>query len=217
MIIAKNLYIQHEKQTFVINLRIKRGEKVVISCEDKVLESYVIKLLCGLEKPKKGWVFLKNRIFSYTMDENYFKQRLIISYFIDGIMPLANLSVYKNIEIPYSINSHYTKEMIESIIKERLSILGMEHLSNLRPDKISREEKELLATAMNLKEKSEFLVFQNVFFYLSPDSISKFQKLLKPYLQDQMTFVVSEADSKFIDGLTSRYKIKNGKLIREEI
>ena len=78
-IIISNLYFGYERDKFILknfNLKLKKGEKILIKGKSGLGKSTLIKVICSLIKPSKGEIFIDNKSLGKEMKISTWRQQI---------------------------------------------------------------------------------------------------------------------------------------------
>ncbi len=189
-----NLDVYLENQSIVKNLNFafKTSYKYSLYGSDLSGKNQFMKTISGLIEPESGSVQFKSKHLDYLLDPNYFIQRKNISTIVSGLQSFANLSLLENLEIPLKFQSTNDEKEIEDLSYLKLETIGLSKKSHLRPEKLSTEERMLLVCAMNIKQKTELLVIDNLFLHQEKEILEILRKLFSITIDlDKCTIICS--------------------------
>jgi cobalt/nickel transport system ATP-binding protein len=196
-----------------VSFEIRRGEKVALLGPNGSGKSTLILLMAGLLSPKKGEITVFDE---KTTSKNFQKlrQRLGI-VFQDPDDQLFTQSVIEDIEYgPRNL------KIPESQVKERsahvLSKIGIEHLENRPPHRLSFGEKKKVSLATALVLKPELLILDEPTANLDLVSRRSLINTLNELNREGTTVVVSTHDVEALPELADRViVVSHGLLLGE--
>jgi len=202
-----------------LDLVIRRGEKVMISGETGSGVSVLLRLLSGLQEPTGGTIYFEDEPFVYEIDRPYFKQRKGISYFMEELQPIANLSVFDNLALYYRLNTDYKEKVIKEIVSEKLFMSGLESKQLFRPARLTNDERVFLCAVMNYKENSETFIVDEVLYNLKKDMIARIEKtIIQRMIAPQCTVIMRDIDSEAIQfPCKRRIQLSKGTIVKDEV
>lgn len=178
-----------------INIKVKKNEKIVVDGATGSGKSIFMKLISGLIEPTSGQIYFNGKALHYLLDRKFFKDRKEICYFLEGLLPLANLSVLENIALVYQINTNKSHEEIKNLVYQKLIQVNLEDKIDIRPSFLSPEEKMVLNVLMNMKEDSKIFFIDEIFTFLNESIKEKIKKIILKELQSgEKTVIMCRAD-----------------------
>lgn len=194
-----------------INYSVERGDHVLVDGPSGSGKSNFMRMISGLMTPSEGWVYYRGRPFTYALDEDYFEERKGICYFLHGLEPLSDYSVYENMELFFRMCTDHSKLEIQELILERLHLLHLGDKAGHAPDYLNAEERQLLALGMNFKEGGELYVIDGVLSGLKPENQKIAMKLLAGIDFSKATVLVNMQDNHILGLEGSRLlRLENG-------
>lgn len=178
MIAIENISKSFDKQQLFENfsLKIKQGEKVILTGPSGCGKTTILRMLVGLETPDKG-----NVSHDSSAELAWIPQDL-------GLW--ANLSVFKNIALVYKGEKAERKEAIMAMLDK----LGIAALAKKKVSKISSGEKQRVAMARALINRSKLLVFDEPFSSLDIEKRAQLFNLLLEHIDEHTTLVAVTHD-----------------------
>ena len=135
-----------------INLKIKKGDFVVILGPSGSGKSTLLNLLSGIDKPTKGEIWFENKMISKYNDEKLRKYRKrYISFIFQNYHLIPCLNVKENIELSLKL----TNQPI--LKKEVFKLLKIENLKNKYPYQLSGGEMQRVAIARAIIKNPQVL------------------------------------------------------------
>lgn len=153
-----------------IDLRIPKGERVVLIGPSGCGKSTLLNLLAGIYKPTKGKISWENSdcLMSY-MPQSY------------GLLPWK--SVYENCLLPYRIKGIRITHQEEADLNELLERLEIMHLKKRYPSELSGGQRQRVALARALVIKPQLLLMDEPFSaldaYMREEAMEQFLQIWK--------------------------------------
>ncbi len=194
-----------------LNYAVEPGDHVLVDGPPGSGKSKFLRMISGLLEPSEGWVYHNEKPFTYALDDAYFADRRDICYFLRGLEPFADYSVYENIELFFRMCTTKTDAEVQDIVLERLFLIGMRDKSDRYPDFLTIEERQLLGLAMNCKDGGSVYIIDGVLAGLKPENQKIALKLLGGIDFSRATLLVNMQDNQVL-GLegTRILRLENG-------
>lgn len=178
-----------------INFSVDRGDHVLVDGPPGSGKSKFMRMITGLLEPSEGLVYYKGEPFSYALDQTYAESRRSICYFLRGLEPITDYSVYENLELYFLMNTSRSRENIREEISRRLYLIGLYDKRTENPDYLTNEERTLLSIAMNLKEGGDVYVIDGILTGLKPENQKIAMKMLSGIDFSRATVLVNMQDN----------------------
>ncbi len=200
-----------------INLKIKKGEFLVIVGPSGSGKSTLMHLLSGLDKPTAGSVFANGKKLSKMKDKQLSRFRnKKIGYIFQDFKLHPHLSIVDNVKIPLIFNKEktHTKATMEKKAKNLLKQVGIAERSNHKPDEISGGQKQRAAIARALINSPTLILADEPMGDLDTVTGNKIIKLLKQFHESKKVTMIVVTHDLSISKYASRIiEIKDGILI----
>lgn len=194
MLEIKNLYLSYTKEYFTlndINLKVERGQHLILLGEKESGKSSLIRILAGLEKPTKGEVLLLNKPIS----EVSFKTDLQMGYLSSFGAFFNHKSVRKNLNFVLQIRG-LKKEEITSQVNACILVNKLENIASLQVRNLSAYDKLRVAIARLSLRPLDFIVIDDVFENTSEEETKKLAELVNELIAKNENATVIVAVSK---------------------
>jgi len=143
-----------------INLRVSKGENVVILGKSGVGKSVTLKCIAGLMEQDKGSVKVLNEEVSSLNEKELKKLRCRMGYLFQGAALYDSMSVRENLEFPLRRVLRVTDdEDIKNRCEKTLDEVGLEAVIDKMPAELSGGMKKRLALARTLVVHPELMLY----------------------------------------------------------
>jgi ABC-type multidrug transport system fused ATPase/permease subunit len=201
-------YIKNIKIFSNLNLKIKKGTKIMIIGSNGSGKSTLANILMGLIKPTKGKILVDKKEYNHKKLANLYSSLEISPYFI-------NASLEENIAYKKNLSNEEKNKIKKIIYKSELQnkefLFKKKKIKKNITLKLSQGEKQKIAFARHLYFEKEFLVIDEGTSNLSINLENNFFKMLKKDYQNLTILYISHRmkNYSFFDEV---YTIKNKKL-----
>jgi putative ABC transport system ATP-binding protein len=143
-----------DSQTFYalnhVDLEIGRGERVAIMGPSGAGKSTMLNLICGLDVPTSGRVFIEGTDISKLSDDDRTRlRREKVGMIFQSFNLLPTLSALENVSLPLRLRNKSRREA-ERRSREMLERVGLDRQATHRPDEMSGGECQRVAIARAL-------------------------------------------------------------------
>ncbi|RPI61546.1 MAG: ATP-binding cassette domain-containing protein, partial [Ignavibacteriales bacterium] len=131
-----------------VNLTIEQGETIVIIGRSGCGKSVLIKHIVGLLSPDSGYVKVEDKIVNDLTEKELYELRKKFGFLFQGAALFDSMTVEENVGLPLVESKIvHTKSDIKKIVEEKLSLVGLEEILNLKPSELSGGMKKRVALA----------------------------------------------------------------------
>jgi phospholipid/cholesterol/gamma-HCH transport system ATP-binding protein len=198
-----------------VNLTIEKGETIVIIGRSGCGKSVLIKHIVGLLSPDSGFVKVEGKIVNDLTQKDLYKLRKKFGFLFQGAALFDSMTVEENVGLPLvESNVKHSKDEIKKIVEEKLSLVGLEDVLNLKPSELSGGMKKRVALARALVTNPSYILYDEPTTGLDPimsDSIDQMIKDLSEKLN--VTSVVVTHDMYSVKNVANRVAMMNEGII----
>lgn len=210
MLSLKNISFSYDEKKEIlddVSFDVQKGEIVAILGSSGSGKSTLLHIICGLEFPKKGSVFLNEADITKLECE---KRNIGLVFQDYALFP--HLNVEKN--VGFSLKNHRSE-----IVDEMLELVNMSAYKKRYPYELSGGEQQRIAIARSLAAKPEVLLLDEPFSNLDADLKKQVRSEMKSILKKSDTTVVLVThDVEDAHDLASKIiYLKDGKIDRIEV
>jgi len=217
MIEIKDLYksFGSKKVLLGVNLTIETGETIVIIGRSGCGKSVLIKHIVGLLEPDSGFVKVEGKVVNDLSKKDLYELRKNFGFLFQGSALFDSMTVGENVSLPLveSKNS-FSKSDILKIVEEKLDLVGLEGILNLKPSELSGGMKKRVALARALVTNPSYILYDEPTTGLDPimsDSIDNLIKDLSGKLN--VTSIVVTHDMYSVKNVANRVAMMNNGII----
>jgi len=163
-----------------VNLTIEAGETIVIIGRSGCGKSVLIKHIVGLLEPDSGFVKVEGKIVSDLSLKELYELRKNFGFLFQGSALFDSMSVYENVSLPLVESKNgYTKHDILKIVNEKLELVGLTGILNLKPSELSGGMKKRVALARALVTNPNYILYDEPTTGLDPIMSDSIDHLIK--------------------------------------
>ena len=198
-----------------VNLTIESGETIVIIGRSGCGKSVLIKHIVGLLQPDSGFIKVEGKIVNDLSQKDLYELRKNFGFLFQGSALFDSMTVEENVSLPLleSKNS-FSKSDVLKIVQEKLDLVGLEGILNLKPSELSGGMKKRVALARALVTNPSYILYDEPTTGLDPimsDSIDNLIKDLSGKLN--VTSIVVTHDMYSVKNVANRVAMMNDGII----
>lgn len=197
-----------------VNLRIGRGEVVVVIGPSGSGKSTVLRCINHLEVPTKGQVWVDGvHLEDPKTDIN--KVRTEVGMVFQQFNLFPHLTVLGNVTIAQKLIRKRNKTEAERIAMEQLNHVGIPEKANFYPRQLSGGQQQRVAIARSLAMNPKIILFDEPTSALDPEMIKEVLDVMLQLAQEGMTMVVVTHEMGFARAAANRVVFMDGGQIVE--
>lgn len=163
-----------------VDLNINKGQTTVIIGRSGCGKSVLIKHIVGLLRPDAGSVKVDGKTVSDLTDKELYELRKMFGFLFQGAALFDSLTVQENVALPLEESKNgYSKSQIEKIVNEKLEIVGLQDINNLKPAELSGGMKKRVGLARALVTDPEYILYDEPTTGLDPIMSDSIDVLIK--------------------------------------
>jgi phospholipid/cholesterol/gamma-HCH transport system ATP-binding protein len=163
-----------------VNLEIETGETIVIIGRSGCGKSVLIKHIVGLLYPDEGFVKVEgHRVDEMKMEELYTLRRKF-GFLFQASALFDSMTVEENISLPLvESGKKYSRVELEKKVAEKLELVGMRGVQNLKPAELSGGMKKRVGLARALITEPDYIFYDEPTTGLDPIMSDSIDDLIK--------------------------------------
>jgi len=163
-----------------INLRIDNGETIVIIGRSGSGKSVLIKHVVGLLYPDEGFVKVENQKVGELNEKELYNLRRKFGFLFQGSALFDSMTVGENVALPLVESSNgYSKTQISDTVAEKLGLVGLADIQNLKPAELSGGMKKRVGLARALVTNPDYILYDEPTTGLDPIMSDSIDNLIK--------------------------------------
>ncbi len=182
MIEISNLYKSFGDNNVLtgINLSIDKGETIAIIGKSGCGKSVLIKHIVGLLYPDSGYVNVEGQIIGELKTKELYELRKKFGYLFQGAALFDSMTVEENVSLPLVESGNgYTSEQIKKIVNEKLELVDLPGIENLKPSELSGGMKKRVGLARALVTNPSYILYDEPTTGLDPIMSESIDGLIK--------------------------------------
>ena len=197
-----------------INLRIEKGEVVVIIGPSGSGKSTVLRTMNYVEEPTSGHVIVDNMDLSDKKKLNEVRTEVGMVFQNFNLFP--HMTVLDNLTLAQINVRKTSKKDAEDVALKLLERVGLADKANMYPDSLSGGQKQRVAIARALAMKPKVMLFDEPTSALDPEMVREVLDVMKSLADEGMTMVIVTHEMGFAKEVADRVLFVDGGQILED-
>lgn len=170
-----------------VNLKIESGETHAVIGKSGCGKSVMLKHIVGLLKPDSGYIEVDGENISSLSLKDLYRVREKFGFLFQGAALFDSMTVAENIALPLvESDQNFSTNLINSKVEEKLALVGLPGIENLKPAELSGGMKKRVGLARALVTDPKYILYDEPTTGLDPlmsDSIDELIKNLSNQLE----------------------------------
>ena len=217
MIEIKDLYKNFGSNKVLqgVNLTIEKGETLVIIGRSGCGKSVLIKHIVGLLEPDSGYVKVEGRIVGDLTKKELYELRKKFGVLFQGSALFDSMTVEENVGLPLvESKNNFLKSDIKKFVEEKLELVGLSEVLDLKPSELSGGMKKRVALARALITNPSYILYDEPTTGLDPIMSDSIDNLIKDLAEKlNVTSVVVTHDMYSVKNVAYKVAMMNDGVI----
>ena len=170
MIEIQNLHKKFGRNTVLqgVNLTIPSGDTVVVIGRSGCGKSVLLKHIIGLIKPDAGKVLVEGEEVTSLNGDDLYRVRKKFGMLFQGSALFDSMTVEENVGLGLKEHAKITPEKIKKIVEEKLKLVGLSGVGQMKPAELSGGMKKRVGLARAIAMDPEFILYDEPTTGLDP-------------------------------------------------
>ena len=177
-----------------INLEIADGETLAIIGGSGSGKSTLLRLMIGLIKPTSGEIWIGDDEISRLDEKEMMRIRLRMGMVFQYSALFDSMTVGDNVAFGLVEHTNFSREKIQSIVREKLHQVGLEGVENRMPNELSGGMKKRVSLARAIAFGPEIIFYDEPSSGLDPVTTTKIDDLIIETVTHDMVSACRIAD-----------------------
>ncbi len=162
-----------------VDLTVGRGESVVIIGRSGTGKSVLLKHVVGLIDPERGTVRVDGMEVPALSVSELLELRKRMGMLFQGGALFDSLSVGENVGLPLREHTPMKEAQVEMVVREKLQLVGLDGVENMRPSNLSGGMKKRAALARALVLNPKIMLYDEPTTGLDPITSDLINRLIR--------------------------------------
>ncbi len=142
-----------------IELDVRQGETMVIIGRSGEGKSVLLKCIINLLEPEQGHIWFKEQDILQMSDRERERLRHHFGMLFQGAALFDSLTVAENVSFGLRRLTNYSEEKVLHIVKEKLALVGLKDIEDLKPAELSGGMKKRVGLARAIAMNPEVILY----------------------------------------------------------
>lgn len=151
-----------------VSLEIKSRETIVIIGRSGCGKSVLLKHIIGIMKPDKGKIYIDNMELTNMSEKRLDEFRQGFGMLFQGAALFDSLTVGENVAFALKRQTNLNKVKIDELVKEKLDLVGLENVEDMKPSELSGGMKKRVGLARAIAMNPHIVLYDEPTTGLDP-------------------------------------------------
>ncbi|MBQ3972407.1 MAG: ABC transporter ATP-binding protein [Selenomonadaceae bacterium] len=161
-----------------IHMEIRRGETLAIIGGSGSGKSTLLRLLIGLIRPTSGEIWFDGQEVSRISEKEWDKLRLSMGMVFQYSALFDSMTVGENVAFGLREHTDYEEGKIQSIVREKLHLVGLDDVEEMMPNELSGGMKKRVSLARAIAINPRVIFYDEPSSGLDPIMTTKIDELI---------------------------------------
>jgi phospholipid/cholesterol/gamma-HCH transport system ATP-binding protein len=174
-----------------VNLNIEKGKTTVVIGASGCGKSVLLKHIIGLLRPDEGEIWIDGEEITKMHEKELYKIRNKFGFLFQGAALFDSMTVAENVGLGLAENTTLPQSEINKIVAEKLGLVDLEGIENLKPSELSGGMKKRVGLARALACSPEFILYDEPTTGLDPVTSNSIDELIDSLAKNENLKVTS--------------------------
>jgi phospholipid/cholesterol/gamma-HCH transport system ATP-binding protein len=160
------------------NLKVYRGEVLVILGGSGTGKSVTLRHMLGLEAPDDGRVLVEDEDITDLPEEELYRVRKKFGMLFQSGALFDSMTVFENVAFPLREHTEMSEEEISRAVRERLELVNLPNTENLMPVDLSGGMRKRVGLARSIVLDPKMILYDEPTTGLDPITAQKINELI---------------------------------------
>jgi len=161
-----------------VNLKVYRGEVLVILGGSGTGKSVTLRHMLGLEAPDEGRVLVEDEDITQLPEEELYRVRKKFGMLFQSGALFDSMTVFENVAFPLREHTEMSEEEIERAVRERLELVNLPNTEQLMPVDLSGGMRKRVGLARSIVLDPKMILYDEPTTGLDPITAQKINELI---------------------------------------
>jgi len=161
-----------------VNLKVYRGEVLVILGGSGTGKSVTLRHMLGLEAPDEGSVFVEDEDITPLPEEELYRVRKKFGMLFQSGALFDSMTVFENIAFPLREHTQMSDEEISRAVREKLELVNLPNTAHLMPVDLSGGMRKRVGLARSIVLDPKMILYDEPTTGLDPITAQKINEMI---------------------------------------
>ncbi|HEY2092746.1 MAG TPA: ABC transporter ATP-binding protein [Thermoanaerobaculia bacterium] len=160
------------------NLKVYRGEVLVILGGSGTGKSVTLRHMLGLEAPDEGRVLVEDEDITDLPEEELYRVRMKFGMLFQSGALFDSMTVFENVAFPLREHTEMSEDEIERAVRERLELVSLPNTEQLMPVDLSGGMRKRVGLARSIVLDPKMILYDEPTTGLDPITAQKINEMI---------------------------------------